>query len=86
MFDRDFAFAAAGHLRSLERMLTEATLAQDGREAAQARQLLDSKPRFFGNDGRLDALAWRNALRRCATDLALDVYGWEPREPVEASA
>jgi hypothetical protein len=86
MFDRDFTFAAAGHLRILEQMLTEATATRGAGEAGEARKLLDSKTQFLGTDGRLDAIAWRNALRRCAADLALDIYKWEPREPAEASA
>ena len=80
-FDRDLFYAAAGYLRTLERMLAEAAAALPEDRAADVRALLDAKSAFIGADGRLDAAAWRNALRDSAAQLRLDPSSWEPREP-----
>jgi len=80
-FDRDVVFAAAAYLRTLERMLAEAVATLPESRAREARALLDAKPAFRGPDGRLDAVAWRNALRQRAAELRLDPTRWEPRAP-----
>lgn len=86
MFARDFVLAAAGYLRMLEQMLAEQAAGPNPWRSAAARRVLASKASFAGADGRLDGIAWRNALRCCAVDLGLDVYDWQPSNPVEACA
>jgi hypothetical protein len=86
MFARDFAFAAAGYLRMLEQMLAEQAAGPNARRSAAARRVLASKATFAGADGRLDGIAWRDALRRCAADLGLEVHDWQPADPVAACA
>lgn len=80
-FDRDVLFAAARYLRTLENMLAEAAATLSERRATDVWALLDAKPGFRGADGRLDAAAWRDALRRSAAELNLDLSSWEPRDP-----
>jgi hypothetical protein len=86
MFDRDFVLAAFGYIKTLERMLAEAAETRPERDAAHIRHLLATKPRYLGDDGRIDAVAWRNALRACAAALELDLSTWEPCQPAQACA
>ncbi|HVA26075.1 MAG TPA: hypothetical protein VMW62_17005 [Chloroflexota bacterium] len=79
MFDRDYALALISHLKALTRMVREMSELHESPQVRQgAQHLLGTEGRYLGDDGRLDARAWRDALASFAHSLGVDLAWWEP--------